>query len=392
MANRLINAPRLVLGDIMQPQANSFGVVRLAMALSVLVSHAVFFVTGNSQSEPLVNLTGHSLGEHAVQVFFFLSGVLVAQSALRVPGLVDFVTRRSLRIFPGLAVCVVLTAVVVGPMASNLSMAEYFASPLVLTYVMKTLLLTTGAAPLPGVFEGLPAAKLVNHSLWTLKYEVLCYAVLAIMSWCLLRHERTRTFATFALAPLLFVLFLRAPNMHETYSAIDNLRYFLLYFGMGTLTYLHKDHIVIDGRITVLLGIAFTLMRSTPWAELACALFVGALTLQVGSWSMGRLTRYTSANDLSFGVYIYSAPIQQMVLQADPGADAVMVTAWALPPVLVIAWLSWKLVERPSMRLGSSLANALRRKERAPDIAPSHAQGQRRGRWGVFAQANGART
>ena len=169
------------LGDIMRPEHNSFGVIRLAMALAVLVSHSYFFVTGQGSAEPLHSWTGHSLGEHAVQVFFFLSGILVTESLLRSRGVVDFATSRVLRIFPGLIACIVLTAFLLGPLVSAKPLIAYFTDGALPVYVVKTALLITGAAPLPGVFETLPAANLFNMSLWTLKYEVICYIGLALL-------------------------------------------------------------------------------------------------------------------------------------------------------------------------------------------------------------------
>ena len=64
------------LGEIMAPEANSFGVLRLAMALLVLISHSYLYTSGSQSGEPLHAWTGHSLGQHAVQVFFILSGIL----------------------------------------------------------------------------------------------------------------------------------------------------------------------------------------------------------------------------------------------------------------------------------------------------------------------------
>lgn len=159
------------LADMIRPRDNSFGVVRLAMALAVLVSHSYLFL---GLQEPLERWTGHSLGEHAVQVFFILSGIVVTESYRRGRGLADFAVARALRIFPALVVCVLLTATLIGPLMTTRTLAEYAGDPGVVRYVMKTLLLITGAAPLPGVFETLPAPGLVNMSLWTLKFEVMC--------------------------------------------------------------------------------------------------------------------------------------------------------------------------------------------------------------------------
>lgn len=143
----------------MSPEANSFGVLRLLMATFVLISHSYLYTAGTDVAEPLQPWLGRSLGEYAVQVFFILSGVLVAQSFDRSRSVLNFAAARVLRIFPALIVCVAVTAFVLGPMVSRLTVGEYFADTGLYAYVAKTLALTTGAAPLPGVFESLPYAS-----------------------------------------------------------------------------------------------------------------------------------------------------------------------------------------------------------------------------------------
>ena len=50
------------LDDMLAPERNSFGIIRLAMALCVLVSHCFFLAAGSSQQEPLA-WTGYTLGD-----------------------------------------------------------------------------------------------------------------------------------------------------------------------------------------------------------------------------------------------------------------------------------------------------------------------------------------
>jgi len=340
---------KIYLADIVNPNCNSFGVIRLAMALTVLASHSFYFVTGQVSAEPLYSWTGHTLGEHAVQVFFFLSGFLVTESLLRHPGLVHFATGRILRIFPGLIVCVLLTALVLGPLVSVRGWGAYVSDASLPLYVLRTVLLATGSAPLPGVFDNMPAAGLVNMSLWTVKFEVLCYGGLALFGVVGLRHEGAERLSTALLATFVLLVFLRSPTSAESYSVIDNLRYFGLYFATGMLASRLKEWIVIDYRTTVgLLGL-FIIVRSTPFAELSCALLIGSFTLLAATWTFGPLRHWCNARDLSFGVYIYAAPIQQGLLQSDLGFGPVGLTIAALVPALVIAYASWVFIEKPAL-------------------------------------------
>jgi peptidoglycan/LPS O-acetylase OafA/YrhL len=354
------------LSGFLAAESNSFGVVRLAMALAVLVSHSYLLAAGTSSGEPLHSLAGHSLGEHAVQVFFFLSGILVAQSFERSRSMLDFIAGRVLRIFPGLIVCVLLTALVFGPLVSIYEPARYFSGSGVLSYIARTLSLSTGSAPLPGVFEAHPLPAIVNMSLWTLKYEVLCYAGLAFAGAAGLFSVRWRKVSTALLAVFLTFVFIEQPKAIETYTPIDNIRYFALYFGMGTLAYLVRDWLPIRGAIVVPLFGMFIAAIGTRFGELATALFLGYATLLVATLSFGPLRGLTNRYDLSYGAYIYACPIQQLLIEKLPGAEPLVAAALAALIVLPAALLSWLVVERPALkqrhRVNGVISEVLRRR------------------------------
>src|SRR5215207_8588173 len=173
--------PPGTLGTIMAPERNNFALLRLAAAVSVVVSHAFYLTTGNEFAQPLAGMTRYNLGQHAVNVFFILSGLMVAGSLDRAPSLTSFVLARILRILPGLAICVLLTAFLIGPLVSTLSLTAYFSNTQTYTYPAQTLTLAKISGLLPGVFDGNPHPG-VNIPLWTLKYEVLCYGLLALLA------------------------------------------------------------------------------------------------------------------------------------------------------------------------------------------------------------------
>ena len=351
-----------VLADILPPDRNNFAAIRLAMALSVLVSHSYWLATGRSALEPLHAWTQHSLGEHAVQVFFFLSGVVVAQSLFKSRSLIDFASARVLRIFPALIACVLLTALVLGPLVTGASLKAYFADQGVLAYIAKTISLSTGSAPLPGVFGGVPLPRLVNLSLWTLKYEVICYALLAGFGFAAIRFPACRNVMTAGLAIVIALIFAGAPKPIAGYTMADNIRYFILFFGAGTLAYLVRDRLVLTWIALPPLFMAFAFAIGTRFAELTSALFLGYATLMIASLSLPRLRWFTNDQDYSFGVYIFACPIQQMLLDQRPGTGPLELTLVAICIVLPLAILSWQLIERPAMRLRPPLVAWIRRK------------------------------
>lgn len=343
------NAP--VLGAIMAPDDNSFGVLRLMLASLVLISHSYMFAFGTPMAEPLTAWTGHSLGQHAVQGFFILSGILVAQSFERSRSLIDFTVARALRIFPGLIVCVLLTTLVLGPMVSQLPASDYFTSSVLPAYLLKTLSLATGSAPLPGVFNELPMPGIVNSSLWTLKFEVLCYAGLALAGLAGLFNAKHRYLTASVLAALLAVVYAADPQPFTQHSFTDNVRYFSLYFGTGTLIYLLRDKLVITAVALVPLAALFVLALETRFAEVVTALLLGYAIVWAANLSFGPMRAWCNKTDLSFGVYIYAGPIQQALIGAAPTMSPIAISCAAFAVVLPLALISWVLVEHPALRM-----------------------------------------
>lgn len=352
-------ADSVKLSTILRPDNNNFGLMRLALAFAVLASHAYYLKTGSPLAEPLALLTAHSLGEHAVQVFFFLSGVMVAQSLDRSSTTLSFVMGRVLRIFPGLIVCVLLTAFILGPLVSDLQPVAYFTDPQLVGYLWRTLALTTGLASLPGVFETLPAAGTVNMSLWTLKYEVLCYACLAFAGLLGLFAPRRRALAATLLAAFIVTVFLEAPDPVQGYTAAENVRYFALFFATGTLAYLLRDILVINAVLLAILGLLFYTALGTHYFELASALFLGYGALCFAALPTGRFRHLANRYDLSFGVYIYACPLQQQIVERLPHASAESQMLIAGLAVIPFALLSWVLVEKPALQARSRLTARL---------------------------------
>lgn len=68
------------LGQVCQGRDNNLNLIRMAAALAVLVSHAWPIALGPGVAEPLSRALGVALGTLAVQVFFAISGFLVARS------------------------------------------------------------------------------------------------------------------------------------------------------------------------------------------------------------------------------------------------------------------------------------------------------------------------
>jgi peptidoglycan/LPS O-acetylase OafA/YrhL len=333
---RLLSAPRL--SSVMAPEANNFAALRLVAAVAVIVSHATYLITGRVPLEPLADVTRFTLGQHAVHLFFVLSGVMVAGSLERSPTLVDYARRRALRILPGLAACALVTAFLLGPLVTSRSLASYLADPATYRYPLHVLTLVDVNAPLPGVFTTHVVPR-VNSPLWTLKYEVLCYGALGLAA--LLGLWRRGAGLVLVAAGTLGALILLGGHDRpsgELPASANLVRFWSCFFLYA---------LALDTRLELTLTLGLTAY--------------GALVL--ATLPLGALRRWTNRTDVSYGTYIYGWPVSQLLLHLWPGLSAWSLALASIPLAMGLGLLSWTLIERPA------LAWKLRR--RAPAVAPA---------------------
>jgi peptidoglycan/LPS O-acetylase OafA/YrhL len=99
------------LREVISGHDNNYTLIRAILAASVIFYHS-FGLTFASFVDPIdaALLPTTSLGELAVQSFFFLSGLFVTQSFFNDQNVLKFALRRVFRVWPGLFVCMVVTA------------------------------------------------------------------------------------------------------------------------------------------------------------------------------------------------------------------------------------------------------------------------------------------
>lgn len=327
---------------------NGVALLRLILALLVVLSHQVLFLPSATQSIwHQRTFLGEGPGGVAVAAFFVLSGFLISASWERTPSISHYLTRRVLRIMPALAVVTLLTALVLGPIVTTLSVQEYWSSPGTWHYLNTLLLEYVGE--LPGVFTSVPyPTHAVNAPLWSLRYEVLMYLLLPLV----LFRGRKLIFAL-CLGGLVGAIF--------TYGLPSDVRVFhfeifrllaaVWFFFVGSLAYLYRDQV----RIPALAGIGslVLLVVGMTHAELRwLILFVlPVASLWLATLPADRYLPWFRKHDLSYGVYILSFPIQHLV--ASNGGTQLAFwdeTGVVVTLCLLAAFASWKLVEAPALR------------------------------------------
>lgn len=325
------------------PGHNSLGALRLLLAVAVIVSHA--WPLGGFGPDPRVGEL--TLGELAVAGFFGVSGWLITQSRLS-SGLGAFAWRRFLRIYPGYLAALVVVAFGFAPAAARLSTGTWSPGDGAGHVVANLALLVTDyrvGASLPAD----AAHQAWNGSLWTLFSEALCYAAVGLLVTVVGRR------ATPAVVVGLWVLLTLAQVGGVTGGPVpDLLRLAPFFFAGATLYVLRRA--VPQHPLLALAAVVVGLAAAATVPVLA-ALPVAYLALWLGA--VLPLRGVAQRHDLSYGLYIYAFPVQQLL--AVLGGTRYGVGAYVVLSVLgtvPFAAASWLLVERPAMRLRHLLPRA----------------------------------
>jgi peptidoglycan/LPS O-acetylase OafA/YrhL len=342
---------------------NNFNLIRFLAASAVLVDHSFALVPGELAAASPVDLRPFEIGRWAVDVFFIISGFLVTRSVMTQPTLVDYGVARVLRLFPALVVVCFALAFILGPIVALVSPLTYFSDPKPWLYVPVTASLVTHSMTLPGVFDTVPEAGIVNSPLWTLRYEAFCYLLLALFAAVGLFWSRARAGLMLAAMLAVYAAVTFATDWREQSSAIDSTLRFLLDFFLGGALFIFAGRIRLGLGVAVGLAVVALLAYATPAFEAAARIALAYGVIWFALVPGGAIRAFNRAGDYSYGIYIICFPIQQSLVALDPALTPASLFAVSFPAVLALAMLSWHFIEQPALMqkgwLGAKLGAAI---------------------------------
>lgn len=354
------------LAQVFDPRNNSLNAWRLALATGVLLQHS-WPLTGRKIHPPVEQL----LTQWWVDGFFVISGFLISSSWVRDPRLRDYFVSRGLRIFPGLWICMFIVAFVIAPIGVAIqggSARRLLLSPGPFLYVLNNSVLNVYYEGINGTPRDVPYPKVWDGTLWTLIFESFCYVAVAIAGIAGLYNRRWPAPVIFAL--ILAVAALVSYPVEGVPTFVQMMARFAIVFAAGVLAHEFRDVIparwslvVVSGVIVVVTGLLVPNYRVIAAIPLAYAVIVSAALI--------RNKRLRLRTDLSYGVYIYAWPTQQLLVICGlgflhPVAFAVVAALATLP----LAAMSWFLVEKRAL----SLKSRFRRRARGWDDMGTRAQ------------------
>lgn len=342
-----------MLSDCVYSRDNNLNLIRFVAASAVLVSHSYALVAGTGHAEPFRQTLGKTLGSMSVDIFFIVSGLLVAASFDRTRDWLDYALARVLRIWPALIVAMIFCVFFVGLSFTTLTPVEYLSNPDTYLYLVRNMILFAGVEHyLPGVFLDNPYIGAVNGSLWTLPHEVRLYVVLlgvfVLGSLLEERYSKFRldltVFSGFTLLTLVLVSkILMGENISNTLSLS-------VFFFSGVTLFLFRDHVKISWRAGALLLLVLAAAYAVGKFLLAYYFVLPYLILVAAYLPHGKILEFNRFGDYSYGVYIYAFPIQQLLINIQPTWSVFQNIIGSFVLTLVLAIGSWHLVEHPMLR------------------------------------------
>lgn len=347
-----------------------FDAMRIALALSVLFTHTGLLRVATPEAAlapvvPFAPLQQWAFDFAILPMFFALSGFLVAGSAERL-SVGQFLINRGLRIVPALAVEIVLSALVLGPLLTIYGFWQYISDPLFARYFLN--ILGNIHYELPGVFLSNPQPNIVNGSLWTVPHELTCYALLvACLVIGLYRRRFLMLLVTLALFGVSMAIFL-CGRFGIALPYQDALNYVFVTRGaarlvplflVGILFYQYRDRIPyrLAYAVTALVAyVAIAAFGSPDWMVNPVFSFVTAPLFAYVVTYAGLSEKFVfkplSRGDYSYGIYLYGYPLQQTMVHTMPWIDnRAAFFALSVAAASAMAIFSWHVIEKPILRL-----------------------------------------
>lgn len=313
---------------------NNFDFLRHFFAFCVVWHH--YLVLNNVELYfPLFELFDSDV---AVKSFFFISGVLIWDSALRTENVKTYFLKRLTRIYPALLLVLSVCSLIFLFMgAEPLNVASYLSfSSVFLTFLQPCV---------NGIFDNNIICA-VNGSLWTLKLEVAFYILVAFAVYFLKNKSFQFIMLLSALSLMLDIVYSFGIMDDVPFiSQLSNQILFkLYYFGAGVFYYHYKDNI---GKkvLTAILLASILLQVFFEQSVFSTFLFVFSIVVILAFHTP--YLNISKFGDISYGMYIFHFPLIQFLVFFEVLSGNRVVDFLLFFLILVfISKMSWEHVEK----------------------------------------------
>ncbi len=334
-------------------QANNFDLLRILFAWFVIVSHS-YVLNGDGATDPLFEMTQQTFlfSFIGVKGFFIISGYLIFKSMVVSTSIFEYLVKRVLRIFPALAVVLLVTLAAVYFIYPN-NMPPFFSNKEVYAYFLGNIILFKPHFFISGIFAGLPSSA-INGSLWTIEYEFFFYLFILLFFYFRSNKKILKALLVIVVALFLMVRLAFYDWTVQTHFFIPLEPLFDLgpYFLMGSLlscfdfdTMPAKNALAAVLSLVLVASVYFKIGHTVVYFTLPfLVIYVGKQTSKLASWV------HTTMGDPSYGIYLYAFPLQQLIIYWYRPSTLVLFVASTIG-AFVFGYLSWIFIEKKALAL-----------------------------------------
>lgn len=334
----------MYLSEKIFKRENCFDFLRFFAAILVIFSHSYPLLGYQKDWLTLRIKSGMSFGSLAVSIFFIISGFLITASWYNQKQIIPFLKNRILRLYPALIFVVLVSFFIVGPIFSDLSVKDYFLHSGSVEYLWNMTIIKFKSS-IPSVFAQNVYKDTFNGSLWTLRTELHCYLIVAVLG--VLGLFKRKFFWYLWSIPFL-IWFFGVSHSNELY--------FVILFLIGQMYYLLKDKIQLNKSIAILavVGFAGYLFLSDIHFIIRNFLLVFSLPYLIFylAYNLPILNNFSKYGDFSYGLYIYAFPVQQIVSNLT-GGDLSIKSFFFISFLITFlcSIFSWYFIEKRALSL-----------------------------------------
>jgi peptidoglycan/LPS O-acetylase OafA/YrhL len=291
-----------------------------------------------------------TLGMFAVNFFFLISGYLIAKSWMRDPHAGNFMKKRIARIYPAYIFALVFS-IAVGAMLSIPNSSAYWLS----IYRQNerlldgVLFLDSTIVNQPRVFPGDPRPAIINGPMWTLQFEMKCYLILLVLGLFQLLSRRSLILVLAAFSYFMFLLSaIDLRNAEFTFWRL--LTYFLFGVCAANLDPVVFFRTIRNPCLALAALIALVATAKAPRYFFILLPLAGSYLVFAASFARANFgSEFFKRHDLSYGVYLYAFPLQQLFVFKLGIASPLQLFFYSAAATFCFGWLSWQLIESPCL-------------------------------------------
>lgn len=349
--------------SIFNKKNNVFNFIKIMAAIVVIYSHSYFIAPEDKYTDLVAKVTGvTTAGEISVAIFFFLSGALVTKSLFSSDNAIDYLKKRIFRVYPALIICCFLTAYVFSWVFGGASLIGIITSEGTFNYFLSNSVAVWNIHVIPGVYAT-HRTNALNGSLWSITLEARLYLFLAVLYvsgfFVKSREYIVAVFAVLVISIAVYPSYV--PMIGNDYLSYGNYSFpvFSCIFLLGGIFYLLEDKVRIGLPIVIVFLVMVLLFKGSLFYKGSILSFAIVFSIWLGTCEFAK-KRLQLKNDYSYGMYLYGWPAQQIaysILNDMVQIKPWMITVVAIPIAFMFAFLSWKLIEKPCIKISSKKSN-----------------------------------